>query len=479
MKRSPFKALTILIMGAVAAALSQIFFSRGLSLDGVHILYTMIKTKDFYFIETSRIITHFFQQLPTWLFINFAPSNSLSALSWTFSFGLIWIHLISFIGSYLILPTNKKSFLIFPLFAFFTGPLTAMGVSISASLSVFSYVWLVAFAIRYSDLSFKSNQILFILIPIPLLFSHELMSYMAWPLILLCYLKIKTQKQKPAVIIATMILLFITSILSWFFIIFPEKSELGNRGEFFNSLFKFEFFFKIKEGRLEWIYPACITAFFFLMLPFNQFFKKKYRSLYLKIIFLFLILSGVVTLILPFYQQLFGVFKLTNEEEARVWASVIVLPLSFLIWWLFEKGTFNWEKSFLSACIIVVLSLTGWRVGSDYQFYKFQKQFSKQLSFCRGFVDWNEVAEYNEEKYQHLFKLFNWGWKYMSSSIIYPRHLNVQAVIKSKNRFHGCYRNPPYGMCENNIDTSENRFFNFKKVLYYEKTNDSGCFIKK
>lgn len=477
MKNNPSAVIFLLITGTTLSMLSQIFFSKGLSLDGVHILYEMIRTESFYYIEKSRFVTHFFQQLPAWLFINFSPSNSLSVLSWIFSFGFIWIHIASFIGSYFILPTNKKKFLFFPLFAFFTGPVTALGVSVSASLSVFSYIWFVVFIIYYSNLSLKSNQILFVLSPLPLLFSHEMMSYMAWPLILLCMFKIKTQKEslKKAIIAVAIITFFISSILSLFFIFFPEKSELENKVEFFNSLFRLEFFFKIKTGQLEWIYPSCITAFFLLALPFSQFIAKKYYKLYLKITFLFLVLFGIAALILPFY-QLFGILKLTNEEEARVWTPIVALPVSLLIWWLFEKGNFKWEKSFLPAYIIAVFSLIGWRIGSDYQFYRFQKQFSKQLSFCRGIVDWNEVAKNNEENFQHLFKVFNWGWKYMSSSLIYPRLSNVQAIIKSKNRFHGCYKTPPYGMCENNIDITKSRFFNFKKAVYYEQNNNSGCF---
>lgn len=470
-------AILFLLAGAVSCILSQIFFGKGLSLDGVHILYKMIKAESFYFIETARIAIHFFQQLPAWLFIHFSPSNSLSALVWIFSYGLIWIHPISFIGSYFILPKNKKFYLFFPLFAFFTGPLTAFGVSISASLSVFSYIWFVFFTVYYSNLSTQSHQILFLLTPLPLLFSHEMMSYMAWPLILLCLLKIKTSKEK-WIIFTAMTIFFIASMLSLFFIFFPEKSEVENRSEFFNSLFRLEFFFKITNGQLEWIYPSCIIAFFLLLLPFKQFIAKKYHRLSLKIFFSFIVLFGITAFILPFH-QLFKVFQLTNEEEARVWSPVAALPLSLLIWWLFEKRKLKWEKSFFLSCIIAVISLTGWRIGSDYQFYQFQKRFSKQLSVCRGFVDGEKAFKNKEAKFQHLFKVFNWRWKYMSSSLIYPRLTNIQTIVKSTNSFHGCYKTPPFGMCENNIDISENRFFNFERAIYYETNTLSGCFAEK
>ena len=469
-----------LMTGIAISMLSQVFFGRGLSLDGVHILYKMIITKTFYFIEIARMITHFFQHWPAGLFINYAPSNSLSILIAVFSFGLIWIHIISFAGCYYILPENKKYYIFFPFFAFLTGPLTGLGVSIGASLSVASYIWLTAFVIYYSDFSFKIHKFLFILTPLPLLLSHEMMSYMAWPLIFLSVLKLKKETDLVNRFSIKLLIAFllVVSILQTFFIIFPVDSELHNRAEFFKSLFQLEFFIKIQNGQIDFIYPAAITSFFLLIFPFGQYLLKiKSYKIFSTICLTFIVLFGATALILPFY-ELFDVFKLTDEKEARVWISCIALPSSLLIWWLFENNKIQLRPSFFIACGIVLISLTGWRVGSDYQFYQFQRQFSDRLSHCKGIVEWSEVTKAEQKKIFNpgLFDTFNQGFKYTSSSLIYPRRLNIIAVIKSETMFAGCYAYPPYGMCENDVDTTKNKFFNFSKLLYYEQNKQTGCY---
>ena len=491
MKSIPHSIIKFLAVVVGIALLSQVLFSRGLALDGVHVLYKIIMTGDFYFVETARTTSIFFLLLPSWLFINFVSSNSLSLLTGVFSFGLIWIHIIAFIGCYLILPKQKKVYMFFPLFSFLIGPLTGLGASIASSHSVHSYIWFAAFVIHYSNLSFKSHKILFILSLIPLFLSHELMSYMAWPLIYLCWLKVKTQNAlwNKRLIKVMMFFLFLTSIVSIFFIIFPTKSEIHNRREFFQSLFYMKFFFKIKNSHIEWVYPPCIIAFFLSIMPFGQFFSKRYYKLFVSISIVCIILFGVTALILPFY-NLFEIFKLTEEEEIRTWITCMALPLSFLIWWLFEKGNLKVQRSFLVACIFSAISLTGWRLGSDYQFYQFQKQFSHKTLNCKGFVFWSSVKvddyqydlDYDHVKdqsfYPQFLKVFNHGWKFSSSSLIYPRKFEVNAIVRSVQGHVDCYRDVEMtARCEINLSYQKNnRFFNFDKTIDYDKKNISVCY---
>ena len=225
---------------------SQVLSSRGLALDGAHNLLRMILKDSFYQLEIARTSFCFLQQLPAFLFIKLKFSNSISLLTQIFSFGLVYIHLVSFIGAYLILPHNKKQFLFFPLFAFFLGPITALGASISASLSVCSYLWFQAFTIHYSNLSLKKHRITLGLSLLPLFLSHELMSYIAWPLIALSVLKLKNEKEllNRFLLMTASGYLIVISLLSLFLVFFPNLSELSNRKEFIESLLKLEFFLK-------------------------------------------------------------------------------------------------------------------------------------------------------------------------------------------------------------------------------------------
>ena len=443
-------------------------------MDGVHILYKMLFNDSFYFLEVGRAATHFFQQLPTWLFIKFFPSKSLSALTQVFSFGLIWIHIISLAGCYFILPAKKKSFLFFPLFGFLSGPLTGLGASISASLSVFSYIWFAAFVFYYADLSSKTERIVFLFAPIPLLFSHEMMLYMAWPLIYLCLIRLKSRPDywsRSAIMLALLILL-ITSIQSVYFLFFPVISELQNRSDFFRSLLFLEFFFKSSANDgIKWVSPSCIAAFFLLSFPFIQF-AGKYREQLFKLNFICLCLSGAAALILPFY-ELFSVFRLTEEEENRVWVSCFALPFSLLIWFLCEKNKMRLDGRFFAACAVAMVSLAGWRAGSDYQFYRFQKQLSESLSRCRGIVDWREARDSKGYQLSDRFIMFHRSWKYLSSSLIYPRRFYIQAAIAPHPSSQPIGN--AGGMVETGKGMKNNKFFNFDKLFDYEKRGASGC----
>ena len=109
---------------------------------------------------------------------------------------MIWIHILSLSICYFILPSDRKFFFFFPLFAFFTGPLTALDISISVALTVGSYLWAVAFIIHYSNLSLKSHKVFLIISILPLFQSHELMIYMSFFFIALCLLKSKKETDK-------------------------------------------------------------------------------------------------------------------------------------------------------------------------------------------------------------------------------------------------------------------------------------------
>ena len=489
------KANGILIIAFFVTLASYVFFNRAMGLDGSHNLLRMLLDNSFYFLEQARSSFYILQQMPALIFIKNPNFDSSALLVKIFSFGLVWIHIISFFISYLILPREKKHYIFFPLLGFLTGPLTAFSLSVSSSLSVFSYVWLVAFVIHYSDLSSIKHKLFFFLLPIPLIFSHEMMSYMAWPLIYLALLKLKKIKNSLMSKIITKIIisyLFIISISSIFFILFPVESEIKNRTEFFNTLILLEFFLKIERGSIEWIYPPCIIAFFLLIMPFGHFLKRNFKQIFVIICLFLIALFGVTALILSF-QELFFVFKLTNEEEARVWVVCMALPLSLLIWWFFENNKLQLERSFFIAFFLTIVSLLSWRVGSDYQFYQYQRKLSQKLLKCRGLLNWSEVSKKNINKSSsiahpfHLtaYSLFLQNRKDISSLLTSSK----QSYLEIENCFNNgrfcekiktshCYYKETYtSMCNYfNLETiNQSRFFNLNSLLQTVSKSKSYC----
>ena len=135
--------------------------------------------------------------------------------------------------------------------------------------------------IHYSDLSKTAHKILFFLIPLPLLFSHEMMSYMAWPLIGLCLYKYKkmgkTEFFQKALIGSVAVWLFTVSMVQVFLLIFQDDfgGSSENFSKFLDSLFKFVYdpsFGPFGFGSVN--FPVIISIVVFI-LGFLHFFYKK------------------------------------------------------------------------------------------------------------------------------------------------------------------------------------------------------------
>lgn len=452
----------------LSAIFSHIIFSVGLHHDGATTLVNMIFDNSFDFFERSRLFFHFLYEIPAWVFIKFVPSDSLSFLSRIFSFGLVWIHIFSITGCWIILPQDKKNYIFFPLFAFLLGPLTALDHSISVSLSVFSYVWFVSFVIHYSNLSINNHKILFFLSPLPLLLSHELMSYVSLFFLFLCFLKIRSEiKIINRTIIASFILFFlIIFFVSVYFILFP--ASIGNRERFLSGLLSFEFLFN--KNRV--IYPYIASALILVIIPFFQFLHLSLlRILCLSIAgFMSLTVNAILLLSDPnhFLFQLLP-YHLYPVTYNRMWV-FFILPFTLLLWFLFEKKKiyFKRQKIFLTLCLISSISFLKWRVEMDYKFYQFQKQFVKNIQSYKGIV-----RNKNEKDFSFLSeKLLNFYSSdlFFSASLIFPRSREVKTIVL--NPAHpdcliACEKGQNwityYEFNNNNFDSKE------KQLLYCKK----------
>ena len=427
-----FQTLVSLLLFAVfiIAILSHVIFSVGLSLDGVKNLTNIIYYNSFWFNEKSRMLFHFLYQLPTWLFIKFSFSDSISSLISVFSFGLIWIHLLSIIGCWLILPKNKKSYIFFPLFAFLIGPLTSLDQSISVSLSVFSYVWFTAFVIYYSDLSINKHKFLFVLIPLPLCLSHELMSYAALFLIFLCLGRLLREKNKTTsldkiMVISLILFLIATFFIAVYFTIFPNS--FLNRDRFMLKLINLKFLYDPKDG----VYPYIALALILTLIPFFQIFRSSLlKGLFLLFSGFALLIFNLILLIPDLHGSLNQIFPIYIYpiSSSRVWV-FFILPFTLFLWILFEqkKLQFKHQKVFLIFILISSVSLAKWRVQMDYNFKKLQSQFSANLNPYTGIIESTIVKEFVfvPQHLSHFLYLNFIG----PASLIFPRSRKVKAIV--------------------------------------------------
>ena len=452
-------ASILLLIVFITAIVSHVIFSVGLHYDGTQILMSMIEYNSFHFFERSRRIFHILYQLPAYLFIKFLSFEDLFVLTQVFSFGLVWIHIISIAGCWFVLPKNKKSVIFFPLFAFLIGPLTALDHSISVSLSVFSYVWLTAFTLHYSDLSNTIHKLAFIIIPLPLILSHELMSYASLLLIFILFKKDNFQKTFiNKALIKSMILFFIiVCCIASYFIFIPESH--GNRDRFLSHLLNLKFLYYTQNGQI-YIYPYTALALVITTIPFFQLLQfSAVRQAFLFCACLVALAINVILLVPNSFLSQIIPHHIYPFTFNRVWV-FLVLSFALCLWFLFEKQILQFKKSkvFLAVCLISSLSLVKWRTQIDYSFYKFQKQFSENLKSHEGIFE-EEIINPNEDFTFSPAELKNFylHWLPFSSSIIYPRSRKIKVVILNPSH-PDCLK-----ACQNKKTIYDYYHFNFKK----------------
>ena len=475
---------------------SHVIFSRGLDEDGVFRMAEMLLFNRFPYSEISRLFFHRIYHIPFYLITNFTDIKSLPFLTAFYSFSIISIHIPALFFCYLILPQDKKEMIFFPLFAFLVSQAVSLGISISISISVCSYIWFIVFLIHYSNLNKKSHKLLFILAPIPLLLSHELMIYISLFYIFLSLLKHKHEKSLINKIIIKLIIIF-------FIVVFIFQNTIINTSINYNQ-FKITFFnlaFLIDEDFIN-ISVLCSLLLivslylFFFKTNFNtrkqiQFFNK----LQILLLYIFVIISFILIGAIIFNLQ--NYFVPYSDYYARVYTPTIPLFLMLFIWCFFKdkniKYLFNNTPSFfyfIGSCILYCSLLLFSRFYSDWQFYNHQKHFTKRIESCKGIVSLDEFKNISSNENFNTEKIKI--WVIQASALIYPRSNLIEAEINfPKKQFIetctlGLEKN--YNYCDliykyhdlfskSNTEKfiSRNKFFNFTPLLKSIENNVSYC----
>ena len=451
---------------------SFIFLDMGLIYDGSQVLFKIILSEEFHFYEIARRSFHFFSQLPVWLFLNGTDFNSLSLLIKTYSFGLIWIHLFSLLVCYLVLHTHSKIPFFFPLFAFFTGPLVALNVSVSIALSVCSYVWAVVFIIHYSDLSLNKYKALLVFSILPLFQSHELMSYISLFFIGLCFLKYKKAESYFNSRLILIVVLWFLFLFTYhiFDLIYLEESitRKQSRVSILNGFFVLEFLF---DG--EWN-PFVLISLLLKAGLFIELFINKNKNYYF--IGLFLLILFCMTL------------NVSSNYASRIYPPLISLPFGLLFWLFYEERFKIWKpsQSFLIFCFLAFISLSFCRVKFHFEFLDYRKSVSKSLSNCQGKLSYSVYNLYYK-------KYFSQQSNMTSKSILFPKKQSISALLindlcpvircekhwskkqceKICSSFNGYF---PKNFLESDFKL-EQRFFNFQPVYEAYSKGISSCSI--
>ena len=465
---------------------SHIILSRGLDEDGVFRMTEMLLFNRFPYSEISRLFFHRIYSLPLY-FINLFDLKSLPLLTIVFSFGLVSLHILSLVACYLILPDGKKELVFFPLFAFLTGPATSLGISVSVALSACSYIWFISFLIYYSDLNYKFHKVLFVLCPLPLFLSHELMIYASLFLMVLCFLKYKEENIFfNRALISLMTSFFITTfVYSCFFMLFTGEVS-GNYPFFKKSLFSGQFLFD--ENKLN--VPIILSVFLISSL-YIHFFKLPLKNKFQSFFFLLIFLSSLLVLTLSLFWNLYDYFFPISDYHGRVWAITFSLSAVLFLWYLFKDKNINFKKNsyFVLSCFIYGFILIFARVHSDLQFYKYQKYFSEKIQNCQGLVHFNSFKNLFSSTKQDrkvLERMEASLWTISASSLIYPRLNEIHSVVllpdeyikrcvKIRASYEKCKTEFDFHQLFSKRDVFKSKVFNFKPLLDNISQNKSYC----
>ena len=336
--------------------------------------------------------------------------------------------------------------------------------------------------IRYTNLYKTIHKLLFLGLPLPLLLSHEMISYLSWFLIFLYLLKLQSFRKKSQgfekVLILFSIAFFIMVSFLSLYLIFNTKAK-NNLDDFQSSLLSFKFLFHRSR------FNICLFMTFILKLGlFLELFKK---SFYFQTFLIFFLSSSFfIIFFLPF--SVFQEFFFTSDYFSRVYPPVISLPFCLLMWVLAELKQIKLQslsKSFLWSCCILSLSFTIYRIKSDLEFYNYQESFSRHLENCEGFIS---VSSF-KKNFPYLRS--NAHWKITAESLILPQRRTIKAVLFNdfcektckKHRFKlvedcssSCKR-LSFGFPDIFSDESlkKHSFFNFQPLIKNWESQENFC----
>ena len=341
----------------------------------------------------------------------------------------------------------------------------------------------------------KIHKILFFIVPLPLILSHELMSYMALPLIALCWHKGKKERKlfNKSLIGFVMIFLLFTSAVQTLMILSHEtltntKNDLST---IIDHITYFDFLFK---PELNFLLAFTI---FTLNLFFIQFYKNSIRHKIIKKAILFIPFGFILLLIVSIFQT---ANNFIPDYSIRFHPPIIILPFSMLIWWLYERRQTDIEKIgkvFLLGCILFCLTLVFCRINFDYKFHKYKNEISEQLAKCKGALQWETFKKFlKHAKFNHELMNFQ-GWQFFSISLLYTESQIIKSVIlptsstciggcnlvldsvqskKCKENCRNLHKDKQHSLLLSKLKKlHENRFFDTSEVMNSISNNISKC----
>lgn len=378
-ERTEKRLLALLSLLALFILLLQTFTHRALLNEGTDLLYKILLNQDFTSLELVR---QSFQTLSQWPIASWVklelPLRDPRLASSLFSLGYYWLHVVSLAVCYFVLPREKKRLFLFPLCQWFFGVALAIGQPTTATLGFISYFWAILFVVSYSSLQSLLSKGLFVLLSLPLIFSHEYVCILGLVLAGVALFRAHHESEGPALLLRVFSAWsLVCALIGGYLALRPT----GQTGSFTKSLLSMDFLFLEKAPGVS--YLALISVLCTFALLSASIFKKSKAGQ----ITTFLLSYFAVGFSLYFLSQLLDYATILHREvpyEGRAWV-IISVPILLIGFW--RAGNHKLPRALWTSLTFSALVLTaGYSIGNLY-FLRYLEQVQTYLNSCQGYIE--------------------------------------------------------------------------------------------
>ncbi|MCF8055240.1 MAG: hypothetical protein K9K37_01200 [Desulfocapsa sp.] len=432
--------------------------------DSAHYLFQVITRSTFYLVEPSSRTVQIMQQAPVLIFRYLGVSN-IYFLSVVFGMTLLFLPFFQVLICYLILPVEKRIFIIFPLLHFLIGTLASFFPVVTDAPIAAGYFWVLFYLIMFRSGSVRM-MLLICILSIPSAYLHESMAFLAPILAFAALLQLRGRGKLGKTYYVLLSFWFVlVTIIDLNYIIYPRAMD--NRSGFLRQLID-----------LRWVYwngfnTTTISAILFfcclgglsvLGIKGDADVNRRAKGV---IIWLFA-LSCFAMLIFTVVDA--GFYGVVTQFAARANSTLVSFPLSLLVLvtiWKPALILFWINRNIFTLVALFAAGVLLMHAVGIYQWSRYIRTFDSLVNNRVGIVSQIELKNLLSKQSYLNFKKMSWSWTLPTISFLLSDNREVKSIVLSPK---GGWQ--PFDPC-NIRSLPKTDLFDIQPIVTY--LNEKGC----